>query len=119
MAMAARMPMMATTIMSSMRVKPRCPPRAFRFLYQKLNMVLWTPFLCIWADPSTPEWRPADHERCRESATRRQAKKRPSADSRAEFPKLDEDVMGSKLRSFKDFFVEWESGGTQGNRVPG
>src|SRR5216684_377304 len=27
MAMAARMPMIATTIMSSIRVKPRCPPR--------------------------------------------------------------------------------------------
>src|SRR3990170_768004 len=112
MAMAARMPMMATTIMSSMRVKPRCPPRAFRFLYQKLNMVLWTSFFYIWADPSTREWRPADHERCRESATRRQAKKRPSADSRAEFPKLHERVVRNKLPSFKHSFVEWESGGT-------
>ncbi len=36
--MAARMPMMATTIMSSMSVKPRWGPSAFLFSCQKLTM---------------------------------------------------------------------------------
>src|SRR5215831_2681463 len=38
MAMAARMPMMATTIISSMRVKPFWFPICIRFLCQNLNM---------------------------------------------------------------------------------
>src|SRR2546422_5733508 len=38
MAMAARMPMMATTIMSSMSVKPCWVPSAFLFSCQKLTM---------------------------------------------------------------------------------
>src|SRR5712692_9777575 len=38
MAMAARIPMMATTIISSMSVKPRWLPSAFLFVCQKLNM---------------------------------------------------------------------------------
>ena len=38
MAMAARIPMMATTIISSMSVKPRWLPSIFRFLCQKLSM---------------------------------------------------------------------------------
>src|SRR5713226_8532978 len=37
-AMAARIPMMATTIISSMSVKPRWLPSAFLFVCQKLNM---------------------------------------------------------------------------------
>jgi hypothetical protein len=43
MAMAARMPMMATTIMSSMRVKPRWLPNSFLFARKTFNIgsLLW------------------------------------------------------------------------------
>jgi hypothetical protein len=37
--MAARIPMMATTIINSMRVKPRAVPKSFRRAYQKLVML--------------------------------------------------------------------------------
>src|SRR5258706_10628572 len=44
-AMAARIPMMATTIISSMSVKPRWLPSIFRFLCQKLS-IFYFPF--VW-----------------------------------------------------------------------
>ena len=47
MAMAARIPMMATTIMSSMSVKPRWLPSIFRFLCQKLSISI-SPFFFIF-----------------------------------------------------------------------
>ena len=43
MAMAARMPMMATTIINSMSVKPRWLPSTFIFLCQKLMIILRPP----------------------------------------------------------------------------
>src|SRR5215813_11318856 len=42
--MAARMPMMATTIMSSMRVKPRWLPSTVRFLCHRLIMLSFSLF---------------------------------------------------------------------------
>src|SRR5882724_8971877 len=43
MAMAARMPMMATTIISSMSVKPRWLPTAFLFFIQNI-VIVFPPF---------------------------------------------------------------------------
>src|SRR5215469_7813908 len=54
-AMAARMPMMATTIMSSMRVKPRWLPSIFRFLCHRPIIVL-SPPCQVWAGCLRPRY---------------------------------------------------------------
>src|SRR5205809_7151118 len=53
-AIAARMPMIATTIRSSIRVKPRCPPSVL-FLYQIAFMCPSCPSLCGRTDRQTEQ----------------------------------------------------------------
>src|SRR4030095_5006043 len=61
-AMAARMPMIATTIISSMSVKPRWVPSIFRFRCQKAN-ILFSPLYRFMGEGLSPlprlvrEWR--------------------------------------------------------------
>src|SRR5436190_22915726 len=55
MAMAARMPMMATTIISSIRVKPRWLPSTFLFLFHML-IISQIPPCKVWG-LSTPVWK--------------------------------------------------------------
>src|SRR5882724_3544447 len=53
MAMAARIPMMATTIINSMSVKPRWLPSIFRFRFQ--NLFIPIPPETLW--PFGPVWK--------------------------------------------------------------
>jgi hypothetical protein len=50
--MAARIPMMATTIINSMSVKPRWLPSIFRLLFQNLFISAF-PLVWLWAEPTT------------------------------------------------------------------